>query len=153
MIFKVNDITIIILEDVICELNKYYSDNAKEVGGILLGRFVGKTMYEITEIACISSKYSTKMHYQRDAKKAQSIINKRWSETGGEINYLGEWHTHPGMSPTPSAIDVRSLFVITEQVGHVLSVVVLIILGTNKKTSVNVSSRKERVNYACIFDR
>lgn len=151
MIFKENEITIIIPEDVICELSKYYTDNTKEVGGILLGRFAGKMVYEITEIACVNSQYNTRIHYQRDVKKAQSIINKRWDETKGEINYLGEWHTHPNMHASPSTTDMKSLSAIMKQVGQVLPVVMLIILGANNKTSLSV--RKENINYACIFDR
>lgn len=151
MIFKVNEITIIIPDDVICELGKYYTDNTKEVGGILLGRFVGKMVYEITEIACINSQYNTRIYFQRDVKKAQSIINKRWDETKGEINYLGEWHTHPNMHASPSTTDMKSLSAIMKQVGQVLPIVMLIILGENNKTSLNV--RKENINYACIFDR
>lgn len=41
MIFRANEITIIIPEDIICELDRYYIGNEKEVGGILLGRFAG----------------------------------------------------------------------------------------------------------------
>lgn len=70
MIFKVNGITIIIPENVICELNRYYLDNTREVGGILLGHLSGKMVYEVTEIACIKSLYSTRIHYQRDVKNA-----------------------------------------------------------------------------------
>lgn len=151
MIFRANDITIIIPEDIICELNRYYIGNEKEVGGILLGRFAGGIIYEVTETACINSLHSTRIHYRRDAKKAQSIINKRWRETNGEINYLGEWHTHPNMFATPSATDMESLSAIMDKVGNVLPVVMLLILGRNNKTSLNV--RKENVNYACIFDR
>lgn len=49
--------------------------------------------------------------------------------------------------------DVRnkSLSAIMDKVGNVLPVVMLLILGANNKTSLNV--RKENVNYACIFDR
>lgn len=151
MIFKANGITVIIPEDVVCELNRYYIDNTKEIGGILLGRFLEGKVYEVTEIACINSQYNTRIHYQRDVKKAQSIINKRWRETTGEINYLGEWHTHPNMCAMPSSTDMESLSAIMKQVRHVLPVVILLILGGNNKTSLNV--RKENVNYACIFDR
>ena len=133
------------------QLNRYYIGNEKEVGGILLGQFAGGIIYEVTEMACINSLHSTRIHYRRDVKKAQSIINKRWRETNGEINYLGEWHTHPNMFATPSTTDMESLSAIMDKVGNVLPVVMLLILGANNKTSLNV--RKENVNYACIFDR
>ena len=151
MIFRANEITIIIPEDIICELDRYYSGNEKEVGGILLGRFAGGIIYEVTEIACINFLHSSRIYYRRDVKKAQNIINKRWRETNGEINYLGEWHTHPNMFATPSTTDMESLSAIMHKVGNVLPVVMLLILGANNKNSLNV--RKENVNYACIFDR
>jgi integrative and conjugative element protein (TIGR02256 family) len=28
-----------------------------------------------------------------------------WKTTGGEVDYLGEWHTHPESIPSPSGID------------------------------------------------
>lgn len=151
MTFRTNGITIILPGEIIGELNKYYIGNTKEVGGILLGRFAGGIIYEVTEMSCISSLHSTRIHYQRDVKKAQSIINKRWRETNGEINYLGEWHTHPNMFATPSVTDMESLSAIVDKVESVLPVVMLLILGANDKTSLNV--RKGNVNYACIFDR
>ena len=49
MIFRANEITVIIPEDIICELNRYYIGNEKEVGGILLGQFAGGIIYEVTK--------------------------------------------------------------------------------------------------------
>ena len=151
MIFTVNEIKIIIPKEIICKLNSYYIGNTKEVGGILLGRFAGGIIYEVTEMVCIGSLHNTRIHYQRDVKMAQRIIDKRWRETNGEINYLGEWHTHPNMLAIPSATDLNSLSAIMDKVGHILPVVILLILGANNQTSLNV--RKESVNYAYIFDR
>lgn len=55
------------------------------------------------------------------------------------------------MFATPSTTDMESLSAIMDKVGNVLPVVMLLILGANNKTSLNV--REENVNYACIFDR
>ena len=151
MIFRMNELTVVIHESVIDELSEYYVENSKEVGGILLGRLVNSTTYEVTEIECIRTRESTPISYQRDVKEAQRIINKRWSESDGEINYLGEWHTHPNISAAPSDIDIRSLCKIAEKVSGALPIVMLMIFGTNKKISLSI--RKGNKNYACIFDR
>ena len=151
MIYDINGIKIIIHKDVCCDLEKYYTENTKEVGGILLGRFVNKKTYEITEIVCVCCQNSTNTRYQRDVKTAQRIINKRWCETKGEINYLGEWHTHPGMSATPSFTDMKSICEIAEIVKCVLPVVILMIMGTDRKLSLSI--KKENENYACIFNK
>jgi integrative and conjugative element protein (TIGR02256 family) len=36
---------------------------------------------------------------------AQEIVNRAWRESDGELNYLGEWHTHSVPHPTPSGQD------------------------------------------------
>ena len=151
MIIRMNEITIVIHESVISELSEYYVENSKEVGGLLLGHLVNSTTYEVTEIEYICARKSTPISYQRDVKEAQRIINERWSESDGEINYLGEWHTHPNISASPSGTDIRSLCKIAEQVRGTLPIVILMILGANKKMSLSI--RKGNKNYACIFDR
>jgi integrative and conjugative element protein (TIGR02256 family) len=31
-----------------------------------------------------------------------------WKGSGGTVSYVGEWHTHPSGTVTPSSVDVRS---------------------------------------------
>ncbi len=35
----------------------------------------------------------------------QKISDTGWKESGGIITYLGEWHTHPVKTPSPSSTD------------------------------------------------
>lgn len=43
--------------------------------------------------------------FRRAKQPTQKAINDSWSISGGTRNYLGEWHTHPELSPTPSPHD------------------------------------------------
>lgn len=73
--------------------------------------------------------------YKRSGRKAQKIINRRWYETNGVINYIGEWHTHPNMQAVPSSTDISSLKEITEKVKGVLPGTILIIAGKENQTN------------------
>jgi integrative and conjugative element protein (TIGR02256 family) len=46
-----------------------------------------------------------RFHFFRAERPAQVVVNKAWARSGGELNYLGEWHTHPEDDPTPSCHD------------------------------------------------
>lgn len=66
---------------------------------------------------------------------SNSPINRRWHETNGVINYIGEWHTHPNMQAVPSSTDISSLKEITEKVKGVLPGTILIIAGKENQTN------------------
>ena len=82
----------------------------------------------------------SKILYKRNARKAQKIINKRWKETEGIINYIGEWHTHPNMLAHPSGTDINSLKEIHDKVKRVLPGTILIIAGKDENINLIVQS-------------
>ncbi len=43
--------------------------------------------------------------FERSVSGHQEMINKVWTESMGDIIYLGEWHTHAEKLPTPSQLD------------------------------------------------
>lgn len=40
--------------------------------------------------------------------KHNSHAYRRWTESGHTQTFVGEWHTHPGFSSVPSAIDLKT---------------------------------------------
>lgn len=78
-----------------------------EAGGILLARRIeGSEDIVIDEATPPHSKdRRTRFSFFRRKKPTQEIVNCKWNETSGAVNYLGEWHTHPEAVPTPSHID------------------------------------------------
>lgn len=44
--------------------------------------------------------------FSRDTEYAQRLANDAWTRSGAQ--WIGEWHTHPGGQPSPSAADLYS---------------------------------------------
>ena len=142
MYYIINDLKIIIKPEVFCDLKRYYYCNTKyETGGILLGKFNRNNgIIEIVEIYELKTNFFSTIFYKRNARKAQKIINKRWKETEGIINYIGEWHTHPNMLAHPSGTDINSLKEIHDKVKRVLPGTILIIAGKDENINLIVQS-------------
>ncbi|WP_404979559.1 MULTISPECIES: Mov34/MPN/PAD-1 family protein [Bradyrhizobium] len=49
-----------------------------------------------------------RLRLHRDDPGHLSRANRRWTESGRTHTFVGEWHTHPGFSSTPSAIDLKA---------------------------------------------
>lgn len=96
-------------EDVIRTLSKSGRSCLRrpETGGILLGRRRGRHF----EIQHATSPFPQDQRYMgafvRERAGHQEIATALWSASGGEVDYVGEWHTHPEKMPTPSSTDFR----------------------------------------------
>ncbi len=78
-----------------------------EAGGMLLGRRMESGDIWIdraTEPSPADKK--SRFRFLRAREPAQVAVNAAWKGSRGEVNYLGEWHTHPEPSPTPSRLDI-----------------------------------------------
>jgi integrative and conjugative element protein (TIGR02256 family) len=77
-----------------------------EAGGILLGRRRGQHF----EIAHATIPFATdrqsRYGFLRAAEGHAEAAIQLWTSSRGMVDYLGEWHTHPEILPTPSAIDL-----------------------------------------------
>ena len=76
--------------------------------------------------------------FVRSSKHAQKTINKLWSESGGIVNYLGEWHTHNEKVPIPSLIDKALLKQIYIEQSNPFNYYFMFILGNDGKLFVGV---------------
>lgn len=146
----------IILSLALCDTLKNYVqyDEQPESGGILLGKYLPEeNKYLITEAStpAIVDKRG-KYFFLRKRTSAQRLINKRWNESAGVINYLGEWHTHRCDFPTPSETDRNLIRMIYSDHSNVWPNIIMIILG-RKSCYIGVSggdSRGEIISYANI---
>jgi integrative and conjugative element protein (TIGR02256 family) len=48
------------------------------------------------------------LSFRRSARGHQAVALKRWKRSGGTVDWLGEWHSHPEAVPSPSGIDRAS---------------------------------------------
>lgn len=78
-----------------------------EAGGILLGyrRADHLHIVEATEPGVEDHRHRTRFFRQRH--RHQEIALRRWRESERTMDYLGEWHTHPELNPSPSHTDLK----------------------------------------------
>lgn len=75
-----------------------------EAGGVLLGRLLVDGDIVVVDDVTVPGPHDRRGRFRflRAKGPSQVAVNEAWGRSGGEINYLGEWHTHPEDEPTPS---------------------------------------------------
>lgn len=82
--------------------------HAPEAGGILLGCRRGAHLH-VTQLTVPGPKdVATRVSFERKDRCHQQQALRAWEQSGHTVDYLGEWHTHPERSPTPSPTDRRA---------------------------------------------
>lgn len=78
-----------------------------EAGGILLGRMLTENEHVVVDEVTVPGPHDRRSRFRffRAERPAQTAVDAAWTRSGGETNYLGEWHTHPEDDPTPSRHD------------------------------------------------
>jgi integrative and conjugative element protein (TIGR02256 family) len=103
-----NEQLVIIPSKVLTTLHRYRQHNFwhTEKGGIFLGRYRGQHI-EVTDITLPqNTDIAGRFFFNRCSPFHQQYANKQWQESNSEITYIGEWHTHPERTPTPSQQDI-----------------------------------------------
>lgn len=112
MTFKLDEINVELTESVLTIVKRYIQKKGQsENGGILLGGYIpSENKYIITTASepCIYDRKGAAF-FVRNKENAQKIIDQCWEDSGGRINYLGEWHTHCYENPYPSFVDKKLL--------------------------------------------
>ena len=80
--------------------------NSSESGGILLGSYRGNHIEVIDATLPGKKDIRRKNEFIRIDKHHQIYAEKLWRKSEGKITYIGEWHTHPTNTPSPSPIDI-----------------------------------------------
>jgi len=108
----------------------------KESGGILVGSFFNdnKTIY-ISDTYIPKKTENSKTSFKRFVKDTNEYLSKKHLESKGEINYIGEWHSHPDNSSQFSSIDFNSMQNIAKEVNVKTKNPILIINGFTTKNN------------------
>ena len=88
-----------------------------ETGGVLLGTIdlARRVVYVVDFVASPPDSEEWPTCYIRGATGLKEQVERIYKITGGQLHYVGEWHSHPkGYSPYPSADDVKVFTWITE---------------------------------------
>ena len=100
--------TIIIHQTPLEILERFAQHNIKapEAGGIILGKLY-ENRIEIHKLSVPTSlDKANRYSFERNKVSAQIIIDFEFYNNNGQMIYLGEWHTHPEHTPTPSFTDL-----------------------------------------------
>lgn len=89
--------------------HKQLLPHSNESGGIVLGQINGDTIY--INRASTPNVYdkSNRFRFEREKNAAQIIVDYEYFNSDQKITYLGEWHTHPEKTPTPSSQDRKMI--------------------------------------------
>ena len=101
-----------------------------EKGGLLFGEIYPEQSLVRVTGATVPGPYdrATRLSWTRDKKSSNEKIARVWRESGGTVNYVGEWHTHPTDYPVPSLLDeltIRRLYARATLVADVLLMVIV----------------------------
>lgn len=82
------------------------SEDSKEAGGLLIGYKRGNH-FEITDITYPYDEDNRERSlFERNDKRHLHKFKKLVFCSFGRKSFLGEWHTHPEINPTPSSMDI-----------------------------------------------
>jgi len=93
-------------------LTHYYPN---EYGGVFIGYKSGNNII-ITDILIPDSYKNGKTVFVRHPGSLNKRLSAIHEETNGKINYLGEWHSHPNGSTSPSLTDLNAMKEISDDV-------------------------------------
>lgn len=101
---------VVIMSNVIEKLQSYrqLSPVSREAAGVLIGerRENHIVIHAISEPG--SSDIRNRFSVVRKGSHHQELVNELHRTSGGTMNYLGEWHSHPEKMPSPSGTDKSS---------------------------------------------
>jgi integrative and conjugative element protein (TIGR02256 family) len=97
----------------------------KERGGILLGFRRGPHLQIDEATFPMRWDIGTMLAFRRSSSGHNEIAIRRWRQSNQTIDWVGEWHSHPEKSPSPSNIDLRSWSKITRDRGAPMAFLII----------------------------
>lgn len=89
---------------------------SREIGGVLMGEQIAPGQFRVVDLS-IDIHAGGRAHFVRNLEVHADALSAFFLETGHQydrFNYLGEWHSHPLFSVTPSTQDVASMIDLVE---------------------------------------
>lgn len=101
---------VVIMPNVIEQMlnHRQLTNDSNEAAGVLIGERRGKhlVIWDLSEpgLGDIRSRHAV----DRRGPHHQRTVDEAFSRSGGTLQYLGEWHTHPEVTPSPSMKDLTT---------------------------------------------
>jgi integrative and conjugative element protein (TIGR02256 family) len=91
---------------------------SREAGGILIGSYRGDHIQVTDCTSPLAADRRSRFRFHRRDHGHQAAAFRAWTASGGTDTFVGEWHTHPELIPTPSQLDLRTWTAITSRSIH-----------------------------------
>ncbi|WP_179236493.1 Mov34/MPN/PAD-1 family protein [Sedimentibacter hydroxybenzoicus] len=96
-------------------LNKLYAEyKAYEIGGVLLGKKVNEDILITNIIFNVDVEKLSRNKYVRNILGIKDVMIDIIEKSNYEVDYIGEWHTHIGISTVFSNIDRKAMIELIE---------------------------------------
>ncbi|WP_161511946.1 Mov34/MPN/PAD-1 family protein [Acinetobacter pittii] len=86
---------------------KLLQEHKPESCGIIIGEIREKSLTVIDISTPAHDDIRTRVSFHRKSSHHQLYLNKIHEISDGQLQYIGEWHTHPEPTPTPSFADYQ----------------------------------------------
>lgn len=113
----------------------------REIGGVLVGEHLGCDDFALVDLS-VQRRGGGRAHFRRDPVQAARFVDEAIGRARGEaerVNYLGEWHSHPSFSASPSVTDVAQMQSIVDDPDEPATFAVLIIVS-GRRTGLEMSA-------------
>lgn len=90
------------------EDHSYSWPKNKERGGILMGHRKAEALHVTGWTFPGAWDTGTATRFFRSHRSHRLRALREWIKSGMTVDWIGEWHTHPGFSATPSLVDQHS---------------------------------------------
>lgn len=107
----------------------------REIGGVLVGEHVGVDAFDIVD-ASVQTSDGSAATFVRSAIAHQGFMDDFRRLHGGDharYNYLGEWHSHPSFSLSPSSVDLQAMTALMEDPEQVATFALLMIVKLDER--------------------
>jgi integrative and conjugative element protein (TIGR02256 family) len=104
----------------------------REAGGQLFARISGDCWVIEAATGPRRSDIRSRFGFHSDRLAEQVEINALFLN---ELHYVGDWHTHPELTPTPSQTDLHSMLKMVRASSHELPGFLMLIVGTKLDAS------------------
>lgn len=78
-----------------------------EAGGLLIGHFKPPHLHITNLTTPMPKDKASRTQYCREDPGHVKRLKSLYNLSSGKLNLIGEWHTHPERTPTPSSIDLN----------------------------------------------
>ncbi len=113
-----------------------------ETGGILMGEHVAHDEFRIVNFSVQRSKgtFASFLRMPRLHLRQLERFFKKTEHDYLKYNYLGEWHSHPSFSVTPSLPDLHAMHTLVDDASTGATFAILMIVRLDQDTTLNAGT-------------